>query len=70
MHDKRIINSIALVILIISGLNWGSVSLFNYDFVSGLCGCQSGFIRFIYFIFGLAGLYACFVMMKVKSKRK
>lgn len=69
MQEKRILNSIALVILIISGLNWGSVSLFNYDFVTGLCGCQSGFYRFVFFVFGVAALYAGFIMMFVRARK-
>ena len=33
-----VISNIALVLVIIGALNWGSVGLFNYDIVAALCG--------------------------------
>lgn len=48
-------------ILIIGGLNWGSIALFNYNFVSGLFGVDTSVTNAIYLIVGVAALYVFFV---------
>ncbi len=52
----NIIQKIALVLTIIGALNWGSVGLFNYNVVDGICGVASFLSMFIYIIIGIAGI--------------
>ena len=53
------LNKIALVLLIIGGLNWGLVGIFSFDLVAWLFGGQGALIsRIIYTIIGLAGLWS------------
>ena len=33
-----IVDTIALILVIIGGLNWGSIGIFGYDFVGGMLG--------------------------------
>ena len=50
MMDK-----IALTVLIIGGLNWGSVGLFGFDLVAFVCGGSGSMIsRVIYTLVGLS----------------
>lgn len=58
-----ILNFIARVLVIIGALNWGSIGVFNFNFVSFILGWPAtttymGVERIIYIIVGLAGLYA------------
>ena len=53
-----VMDRIALTLLIIGGLNWGSVGFFGFDCVAFLFGGQMGTIsRIIYALVGVAGLW-------------
>ena len=55
----RTFNTIALLLLIIGGINWLLVGLFQYDLVAALFGGQSSAgSRIIYTIVGLCALYS------------
>lgn len=62
-YTMNIIDKIALLLIIIGGLNWGSVGLFSYDFVAGLFGQMSLFSRIIYDLVGLAAVYAALALL-------
>jgi uncharacterized protein len=47
-----------LVILIIGGLNWGLVGLFNYNLITALFGDMTTLARIVYTIVGLAGIWS------------
>lgn len=59
-------NNIALVLIIIGALNWGSVGLFNFDLVAALFGSGSMFGRIIYSIIAIAGLWCISLLFKDK----
>jgi uncharacterized protein len=48
---------IALILVIIGGLNWGLVGLFNYNLVDAIFGPMSILSRIIYILVALAALY-------------
>ena len=53
-----IIDKIALALLIIGGLNWGSVGLFQFDLVAFACGGSASMIsRIIYTVVGLSAVW-------------
>ena len=50
-----LIDKIALILMIIGGLNWGLIGIFKLDLVALLCGGQTGAIsRIVYTLVGLA----------------
>ena len=55
------VNVVAMILLIIGGLNWGLVGLFNFDLVAALLGGTPGThstpSRIVYVLVGLAALY-------------
>ena len=56
----KIVDRIALILVIIGALNWGSVGLFAFDCVAFICGGQlSTLSRIIYALVGIAGLWRC-----------
>lgn len=53
-----VLDKIALVLVIIGGLNWGSIGLFGFDLVAALFGGSGSLIsRIIYTVVGLAALW-------------
>lgn len=52
---------IALVLLIIGGVNLGLIGFFDYDLVIGIFGVSSLATRIVYAAVGLSGLYIAFV---------
>ena len=61
-----------LVLLIIGGINWGLVGLFNWNLVDAIFGGDvsqdtSALSRLIYVIVGLAAIAAAFILPKVRS---
>lgn len=54
-----IIDRIALALLIIGGINWGSLGLFRFDIVAWIFGGQGAVVsRIIYVLVGLAALWS------------
>jgi len=51
-------------LLVIGGLNWGLVGLFNFDLVATIFGDMSGISRIVY---GLVGLSALYQIVQLKS---
>lgn len=48
---------VALVLLIIGGLNWGLVGLFGFDLVAAIFGEMSILSRLVYVVVGLSAIY-------------
>lgn len=48
---------LALVLLIIGGLNWGLIGFFSYDLVEAIFGDMTTITRIIYSLVGLSAIY-------------
>lgn len=65
----KVLNVISLILVILGGLNWLSVGLFNYDVVSELFGgTEEVGSRIVYIVVGVAALYALSFFSKVASE--
>jgi uncharacterized protein len=53
-----VISVIALILLIVGGLNWALVGLFNIDLVATLFGTMSILSRIVYVLVGVAAICA------------
>lgn len=60
---------IAMTLLIIGGLNWGLVGLFDLDLVAMLFGEMSAVSRVIYVLVGLSALYSIYTASKLSRPR-
>ena len=59
------LDRIALSLLIIGGLNWGSVGLFQFDLVAFACGGAAGVIsRIVYTLVGLSALWCVTLLFR------
>ena len=64
------LDRIALTLLIIGGINWGSVGLFQFDLVAFLCGGAGSMIsRAVYSLVGLSALW-CVTLLFRDMERK
>lgn len=57
----RALNIIALTLLIVGGLNWGMVGLFDFDLVAALFGTDTTLSNVVYTLVGLSALYSIFL---------
>lgn len=61
----RIINTIALILVIIGGLNWGLIGLFNFNLVDFLFGEGSILSRIVYILVGISALWCISLFSKI-----
>lgn len=54
----KVLDNIALLLVIIGAINWGLIGFFRFDLVSSLFGNMTMFTRVIFGLVGLAGLYS------------
>lgn len=52
----KTLNVIALVLVVVGGLNWGLVALFNFDLVAAIFGDMSVLSRIVYALVGLSAI--------------
>lgn len=57
------LNKIALILLIVGGLNWGLVGLFNFDLVAFIFGAGSLLARAVYVLVALGAIVAIPMLM-------
>jgi len=54
----KVIDTIALILVIIGAINWGLVEIFNFNLVDAIFGAMSVISRIIYILVGISGLWA------------
>jgi uncharacterized membrane protein YuzA (DUF378 family) len=59
---------IALVLVIIGGLNWGLVGIFKFDLVATIFGQMSALSRIVYTLVGIFAIYIVAVSAKFGKK--
>ena len=63
----RTLNWISLVLVIVGGLNWGLVGLFDFDLVDALFGSVPALARTVYTLVGLAAAYMIYYAVRVEA---
>ena len=53
----KIVDKIALVLIIIGAINWGLVGIFSFNLVDSIFGTMSMISRIIYALVGISGLW-------------
>jgi uncharacterized membrane protein YuzA (DUF378 family) len=64
MAVKHPVDLIALILVIVGGLNWGLVGLFNFDLVATIFGAGSTLARIVYIVVGLSAAYMIYFAIK------
>jgi len=58
---------LCLVLVIVGGLNWGLIGLFNYDLVAMIFGSMSFLSKLVYDLVGLSALYLLIALFSGKK---
>ena len=68
MPAIMILDRIALFLLIVGGINWGSLGLFRFDIVAWIFGGQAALVsRIIYALVGLAALWCISLLFRDRN---
>ena len=64
MAKKGALEWIVYLLVIIGGVNWGLVGLFNFNLVETILGSAIGIIKIVYILVGLSALYVLYMFSK------
>lgn len=56
---------VAIVLLVVGGLNWGLVGLFRFDLVAAIFGTMSALSRIVYVLVGVSAVYVAVISTKL-----
>lgn len=64
----KLLNFLALILIIVGALNWGLWGFFQFDFVAWFAkGNTSWLARFVYAVIGLAGVWSFGFLSKCRK---
>ncbi len=63
----KIIDKIALLLVIIGAINWGLIGIFNFNLVSTLFGDMSIISRIVYILVGISGIWGIRLLFNDKD---
>lgn len=59
------LDMLALILVIIGGINWGSIGIFQFDIVAWIFGGQGAIVsRIIYTLVGLAAIWCISLLFR------
>jgi uncharacterized protein len=65
----KALNGIALVLIIVGGINRGLVGLLDFNLVSAIFGTDTWLTNLVYILVGIAAIYAFVLLKPVTSDR-
>ena len=68
MGKLTTIDIVALVVLVIGGLNWGLMGVADINLVDWIFGTGSMLSRLVYIIVGLSAVYVAWLWMKLERR--
>jgi len=67
--NVHVIDLITTIVLVIGGINWGLVGLFDWNFISSVFGFTSVLTRTLYSLVGIAAVYKILTWVKTEKSR-
>jgi len=64
----NVVDWIAMILVVVGGLNWGLIGLADFDLVATLFGAMSVLSRVVYVLVGLSAIYIAVMAMKLEKK--
>lgn len=65
--NRDMLDKVAYVLVLIGGLNWGIVGLFENDLVGELFGYGEGITELVYIVIGAAAAYLTYKLLAAKA---
>lgn len=69
MSKINALDWVAMILVIIGGLNWGLVGLFDFDLIAAIFGVVPVVAQIIYILVGLAAIYVLVALKKLMAGR-
>lgn len=69
MDKLNSLDWLVLILVIVGGLNWGLVGLFNFDLVAAILGAGTIWSKIVYILIGLSALYLLVTSLKLGKKK-
>ncbi len=57
MSEMNVVDWIAMILVIVGGLNWGLVGIFNFNLVGWIFGAMSVLARIVYILVAVGALW-------------
>ncbi|MBS3128449.1 DUF378 domain-containing protein [Candidatus Woesearchaeota archaeon] len=64
MAEKNALDWITFVLVVVGGINWGLVGLFQFNLVNMIFGSIMWLEKLVYILVGISALYMIYVMTK------
>jgi len=68
MNKLNAVDWIALVLVIVGGLNWALVGILNFDLVAAILGDMSMLSRIVYSLVGVSAVYVAVIAGTLSKK--
>ena len=68
MKNLNALDWIALILVIVGGLNWGLVGIFGFDLVAWIFASIYVFARIVYVLVALAAIYMIIIAATLRKK--
>jgi uncharacterized membrane protein YuzA (DUF378 family) len=68
MGKLNVVDWIALLLVIVGGLNWALVGIFKFDLVAWIFGDMSVVSRIVYILVGVGAVYMAIIAAKLGKK--
>ena len=68
MKKLSTVDWIVLILVIVGGLNWGLIGVFDFDLVASIFGDMSALSRIVYDLVSLSAVYLLFVVKGLAKK--
>ena len=63
----KVLDNIALILILIGGINWGLIGFFQFNLIDSIFGTFSIISRVIYALVGLSSIYGLSFFMKDRA---
>lgn len=68
MKNLNVLDWIALILVIVGGLNWGLVGIFGFDLVAWIFSAVYFIARIVYILVALAAIYMIIIAATLRKK--
>lgn len=69
MKNVRTLDKVVFFLLLLGGLNWGLVGVFDWDLVGAIFGPMTAVTRIIYCAIGLGAVYRFVIWARVQAAK-
>ncbi|PIR96081.1 MAG: DUF378 domain-containing protein [Candidatus Doudnabacteria bacterium CG10_big_fil_rev_8_21_14_0_10_42_18] len=69
MKNLNALDYLAIILVVVGGLNWGLVGFLNFDLVATIFGDMSALSRIVYSLVGISAIYTAAILPGLGKKQ-